>query len=120
MFATLCAQTARTAGRPRVERNLRSRLQEAREARRRITPYGADGPAPDDPEESEPMVIDLRTLRSVRETGQRALADVPLPDDGDEPGWSWTGSGTLTASMATLARRQAAARGEPILTTNPS
>jgi hypothetical protein len=100
-----------------VERNLRSRLDAAREARRPQAGTPTPTEHDDDGEVTDSQVIDLRTLRSVREAGRRALTG---PDHADAERDSWTWEGSPAASMATLARRRAAALGEPVTTTNPA
>jgi hypothetical protein len=96
-----------------VQRNLQSRLEAAREARRKAAPITeGTSPAPDD---GEPAVIDLRTLREMR---QAALRAQPTADGAEEPIQPWSSS--PRASMALLLQRQAALRGEPVPTTSPT
>jgi hypothetical protein len=129
-----------------VERNLQNRLDAAREARRQRAPGApGDGPAASGPEPfpsaGEPTVddapddgrvIDLRTLRSMREATLRARS--PQPGDVGGGGGSertaeaWLGTAehpqswnsSPMASMTLLLQRQAAMRGEPVATTNPA
>jgi hypothetical protein len=102
-----------------VERNLRSRLDAAREARRLSAdlPTPAEGLVADEDDDAPTSsVIDLRTLREVREAGRRALTE-PVHED-EQTTWVWEAS--PTASIATAARRRASSDGEPVTTTNPA
>jgi hypothetical protein len=98
-----------------VQRNLQSRLAAAREERRRAAPVSGELPVEPLAEGGEPAVIDLRTLREMR---QAALRAQPGADAAEEPPKVWDGS--PRASMALLLQRQAALRGEAVATTNPA
>jgi hypothetical protein len=98
-----------------VQRNLQSRLEAAREARRRAAPVPESTTQdPDDGDDDGP-VIDLRTLREMRQAAQRAQ---PAAEAAEEPIEPWSSS--PRASMALLLQRQAALRGEPVPTTSPT
>jgi hypothetical protein len=106
-----------------VERNLQSRLDAAREERRRAAEPGDAAPAVDPPVgPDDPRVIDLRTLRSVRQAGRQARTaprpDAAGPDPAGEVPNIWDGS--PRASMTLLLQRRAALRGEAIPTTSPA
>ena len=103
-----------------VQRNLQSRLQAARAERRKTLPTmpvdGSHTPDEDpgtDPSDLPP-VIDLRTIRSMREAAEHA-ADAPAQDPPAAPAWN----GSPTSSIALLLQRQAARRGEAVPSTNP-
>jgi hypothetical protein len=110
-----------------VHFNLQDRLQAARDERRRTAPLprrprrtatpatDADGADAAIDRTAEPEVIDLRTIRSMREAAERVdlqPADAPSLAP---PGWN----GSPRASVTLLLQRQAALRGEPVASTNP-
>jgi hypothetical protein len=94
-----------------VQFNLQSRLEAARAERRRQTQTLPADPAPVETAtpDTSLSVIDLRTIRSMREAAGRPAPDLPGPV-------SW--NGTARSSVALVLQRQEARR-EPVTTTNP-
>jgi hypothetical protein len=103
-----------------VQHNLQSRLDAAREVRRRAaapTAAAEPVPTPDSGEDPGSHVIDLRTLREMRQAALRAQPGED-GDTGEERPRPWKAS--PRASTALLLQRQAALRGEAVPTTNPA
>jgi hypothetical protein len=105
-----------------VQRNLQSRLQAARAERRKSLPtVPVDAPITADDEtgiETDPaglpQVIDLRTIRSMRQAAEHTDG---APESATPAPPAWNGS--PTSSIALLLQRQAARRGEAVPSTNP-
>jgi hypothetical protein len=100
-----------------VQHNLQSRLDAAREVRRQAAAPAEPAPAPVPGEDAEPQVIDLRTLREMRQAALRGQSGQD-EEAGEIRPQPWKAS--PRASMALLLQRQAALRGEAVATTNPA
>jgi hypothetical protein len=98
-----------------VQFNLQSRLEAARDERRRQAAFLSGQAPPADPTDrfsppTTPAVIDLRTIRSMRATANHS-ADAPT----DTPAWT----GSPRSSVMLVLQSQAALREEAVPTTNP-